>query len=354
MKYTLKKRLFANVLLTENGQKLNLKNTPFSIKSEKKNFSLLINKEVVSPTLTSIEHTEDFTVGTTTNYEKCQINLQSGKVSKPYLKQLGKQYILPNGEIVKFNKELESFATNFSAVVNYGDKIKYPGNTYGKIVVKNKKNERYGVMDENGKVICPCIFDSPAIWFNFGVEKQFPEQITDPHQLHVVDYLRCYTANHVSKVFNGKHEVVFETTPTQTIMKLEENKSEVNMAVYDSESNYTRIYSYNFKTRQFIGKALIKGTAIKYEKIKGDVYYGVTRQNDNKLVLVDFIGQPISTEQFNTVEFVNMKNKTVAIVSKNNKYGIFDIRNRQYIIEPTKGYDEVNNIVKNNGKEEIK
>ena len=353
MKYTLKKRLFANVLLNEKGQKLNLKNSPFTVKNENGNFSLLVNKKVVSPQLTSIEHSDDITVGTTAGYEKCQINLESGKVSKPYLKQIGKQYVLPNGEIVKFNRELESFATNFSAVINYGDKIKYPGNTYGKIVVQNKKNNQYGVMNEHGKIVCPCIFESPAIWFNFESEKQFPEQISDPLQLQVTNSLSCYVSNNINKIFNEHNEVVFESTGKQNVIKLGENNNEVLMSVYDTENGYSRIYTYNHTTKQFLGKALLKGVAVKYEKIAGDVYYGAVRQENNKLTLVNFIGKPITTDTFNTVEFVNMPNKTVAIVSNDNKYGVFDIRNREYLLEPTKTYSDAINFVKGNTSKEI-
>lgn len=354
MKYTLKKRFFAPVLLNSEGQKLNLKNSPFSIKKINEHFVLEINNEIVSPTLRSIEHTEDLTLGTTENYEKCKIDLQTGKVSKPYLRQIGKHYILPNGEIVKFNNNLESFATNFSAVITFEDKFKLPGNMYGKIVIKNKKTNLYGVMDENGKIVCPCKFISPNIWFNFEVVKQTPNEITDPLQLHKVDSLSCYTANLQTKLFDGNIEVPFKTTKDQSIFKLGETKNEVILSVYDSSSDYSRIFTYNFLTKQMQGKALLKGFAVKYEKINGDVMYGATRQKNNKLILVDFIGKPISSEQYDTIEFATLNKKTVAIVSKNNKYGIFDIRNREYIVDLVKSYSDVNDFVKNNGQENIK
>ena len=284
MKYTLKKKLFTTKLLNSKGKKLDLTNSPFSIKKQANHFSLAINKQVVSPQFNSIEHSDNLTYGVTTNSEKCNINLQTGKVSSPYLKQLGNLFILANGDIVKFGKNLNVIPTNYIAVITHGDRIKYPGNTYGKIVIKNKNN-KYGVMDENGKVICPCIFDNQGIWYNFSIVKDIPET-TDTLQLHKVASFSSYTEGHITKLFNESGDVVFTSTKSQTVMKLEMVKNEVILSVYDKESGYSRIFTYNLATRKFIGKSLIKGYVIKYEKIKGDVYYGVTRQANNKLELV--------------------------------------------------------------------
>ena len=203
MKYSLKKRLFNKKLINEEGKSLNLKNSPFKVKKLSEGFVLLKDGKPASPTLKSIEQINGQYFGTTKYSMKCVIDIANGVVSPTYLRKLGTSFVLTDGTITKFNKDLEPVKSKLSAVINNGE-IKYPNGIYNKICIKQNSGKysinKYGVMDEHGAIICPCTFDSENIRFNFISERQTPAEIENSLTKYTIKSISAFSGNETTKL----------------------------------------------------------------------------------------------------------------------------------------------------------
>lgn len=303
MRYTYKKKLFGGKLLDEQGRELEFNKKELRLKTSGDGFVFDGKKEGKTQELIAMTPVEGSLYrGEAFDRTGCLVDVESGKVTEPFLDYSRGFIASVNGKLKTVDKNLKVKDTGYTAVTTpsrYANhevlstlSIRNFGNEYA--IAQNKEG-KFGVVSKKG-VVCPFVFDSPEI--------QVLESFQSLNDLRTVIFTckgREVVANHQGELvadrpYIGEYDQVYHGY----------DNHHRHYAVYDKKANKTILHDYNNINGEIEPFAEVDGRVTdSYSRDINTIAYK-NKRND-KFGLVDKDGNVLLEHKYDSISEPRMK-----------------------------------------------